>query len=89
MPLPCPGINTNNSHISGWTLRLSLRGPWTHSAVDVSFSPHDVMLLVYHFGPAEYMEVFHDVFLHISQCGNLGEKSCQRRSQFSNREENL
>ena len=67
----------------GGTLRLSPGALGTHSAVDVRFSPHHVVLLVDDFGPAEYVEVFHDIFLHISQGGDLGEKSCQGRTTFS------
>lgn len=52
----------------------------THGAVDVSFSPHHVVLLVDHLGPAQHVEVFHDIFLHISQRGDLGEESCQGRT---------
>ena len=59
------------------------RPPGTHSAVNVRFSPHHIVLLVDDFGPAEYVEVFHDIFLHVSQGGDLGEKSCQWRSTFS------
>ena len=60
-----------------------LEPPSTHSAVNVRFSPHHIMFLVDDFGPAEYVEVFHDIFLHVSQGGDLGEKSCQWRSTFS------
>lgn len=38
------------------------------------------MLLVNHLGPAEDVEVFHDIFLHISQGGDLGEKSCRGKA---------
>lgn len=50
---------------------------WTYSAVDVSFGPHHIMLLVDDFGPAEHVKVFHDILLHISQGGDLSKKSCQ------------
>lgn len=53
----------------------------TYSAVNVCFSPHDIVLLVNDLRAAEDMEILHNVLLHISQGRDLSEKPCEN-TQF-------
>lgn len=53
----------------------------TYSAVNVCFSPHNIVLLVNNLWSAENMEIFHNILLHISQGRDLSKKPCEN-TQF-------
>lgn len=48
-----------------------LAGLWPHHCVHVSLSPDDVVVVVDDHGPAEHMQVLHDVLLHVGQRGDV------------------
>lgn len=62
----------------------------TYSAVNVCFSPHDIVLLVNDLGAAEDVEIFHHILLHVSQGRDLSEKPCENTQfQVANQREQI
>lgn len=48
----------------------------TYHTVHVGFRPDDVMVMVDDHWSAENVQVLHDVFLDVSQCGNMCVIAC-------------
>lgn len=68
--LPIRQLLARLSQIPG--LSLGFGWGWSpYRTVHVGFSPDDVVVVVDDHGPAEHMQVLHDIFLDVCQRGDL------------------